>query len=223
MLGSRHSRDWCFKCYFCLVAYATLIFFIFTISVFIFWLIFLPQELKFTVTDASLRKFDLTNTTPNTTLYYNLALNISIGNHNKKVGVYLSHIQAMANYGDKSFATVNNISTSFYQGHKSISTVRAVFEGHQVVVLEELELSRFNSERCAGVYNIDVKLGLWVKARYGKIETGCISPPSIDCQLKIPLSSSPNARYVGANFSVTDCGGVALPLLVPYSACNQNK
>ncbi|CAB4287194.1 unnamed protein product [Prunus armeniaca] len=223
MLGSRHSRDWCFKCYFCLVAYATLIFFIFTISVFIFWLIFLPQELKFTVTDASLRKFDLTNTTPNTTLYYNLALNISIGNHNKKVGVYLSHIQAMANYGDKSFAVVNNISTSFYQGHKSISNVRAMFEGHQVVVLEELELSRFNSERCAGVYNIDVKLGLWVKARYGKIETGCISPPSVDCQLKIPLSSSPNARYVGANFSATDCGGVALPLLVPYRACNQNK
>ncbi|CAB4317536.1 unnamed protein product [Prunus armeniaca] len=119
----------------------------------------------------------------------------------------------MANYGDKSFAVVNNISTSFYQGHKSISNVRAMFEGHQVVVLEELELSRFNSERCAGVYNIDVKLGLWVKARYGKIETGCISPPSVDCQLKIPLSSSPNARYVGANFSATDCGGVALPLL----------
>ncbi|CAL9026504.1 unnamed protein product [Prunus brigantina] len=217
MIGSRHSRDWCFKCYFRLVAYATLIFFIFTISVFIFWLIFLPQELKFTITNASLTKFDLTNNTTNTTLYYNLALNISIGNHNKKVGVYLSHIQAMANYGDKSFAVVNNISTSFYQGHKSISMVRAVFEGHQVVVLEELELSRFNLERCAGVYNIDVKLGLWVKARYGKIETGCIRPPSVDCQLKIPL------RPVGANFIVTDCGGVALPLLVPYRACNQSK
>lgn len=215
MLGSRHSRDRCFKCYFCLVAYATLIFFIFTISVFIFWLIFLPQELKFTVTDASLTKFSLTNTTTNTTLYYNLALNISIGNHNKKVGVYLSHIRATANYGDKSFAVVNNISTSFYQGHKSISTVRAVFEGHQVVVLEELELSRFNFERRARVYNIDVKLGLRVKARYGKIETGYLSPPNVDCQLEIPLSRSPIERYVGAMFRLTDCGGVALPLLVP--------
>lgn len=95
------------------------------------------------------------------------------------------------------------------------SIVRAVLKGHQVVVLEEGELSRFKKETLAGVYNIDIKLALHIGARYGKITTGYLKSPKVDCQLEIPSSTSSTAREMGVKFNVTECGNVTLPLLWP--------
>ncbi|CAB4317538.1 unnamed protein product [Prunus armeniaca] len=167
----RQSR-WCnFSCFFWILYYSILAFILFIVAVIIFWLIFQPQELKFTVTDASLTQFNLTNTNTNNnnnnTLYYNLALN---------AGVYYNRIQAIGNYGKKRFALVNTTSTPFYQGHKNTTMVRFVLQGQQVVVLGGKELSRFNSETSARVYNIDVKLAPRIKARYGKIKTAYFKP-----------------------------------------------
>jgi hypothetical protein len=51
----------------------------------IFWLIFRPKIVKFYVTEASLTQFNLSS---NNTLYYNLALNTTVRNSNKKFGIY---------------------------------------------------------------------------------------------------------------------------------------
>ncbi|ONH96186.1 hypothetical protein PRUPE_7G112000 [Prunus persica] len=215
MRNGRQSR-WCnFSCFFWIFYYSILAFILFIVAIIIFWLIFQPQELKFTVTDASLTQFNLTNTsitnTTNNTLYYNLALNVSIRNPNKKVGVYYNRIQAIGNYGKKRFALVNTTSTPFYQGHKNTTMVRFVLQGQQVVVLGGKELSRFNSETSARVYNIDVKLAQRIKARYGKIKTAYFKPPKVDCQLKLPLSTIyNNGTSVGPKFVSKECGSVKI-------------
>ncbi|KAH0971626.1 hypothetical protein GBA52_023782 [Prunus armeniaca] len=152
-----------------------------------------------------------TNNNNNNTLYYNLALNVSIRNPNKKAGVYYNRIQAIGNYGKKRFALVNTTSTPFYQGHKNTTMVRFVLQGQQVVVLGGKELSRFNSETSARVYNIDVKLAPRIKARYGKIKTAYFKPPKVDCQLKLPLSTIyNNGTSVGPKFVSKECGSVKI-------------
>ncbi|CAB4287196.1 unnamed protein product [Prunus armeniaca] len=89
--------------------------------------------------------------------------------------------------------------------------VRFVLKGQQVVVLGGKELSRFNSETSARVYNIDVKLAPRIKARYGKIKTAYFKPPKVDCQLKLPLSTIyNNGTSVGPKFVSKECGSVKI-------------
>jgi len=52
---------------------------------FLLWLIVRPNALKFTVTEASLTQYNFTN---NNTLQYDLSVNLTIRNPNRRVGVY---------------------------------------------------------------------------------------------------------------------------------------
>ncbi|XP_048432409.1 NDR1/HIN1-like protein 10 [Pyrus x bretschneideri] len=174
------------------------------LTTFIFWLIFLPKEPKFTVSDASLSRFNFTNT--DNTLYYNLALNVTIRNPNKRVGIYYRRIQVFANYRKKRFANVTLPLEPFYQGRKNTTTLNHVLvEGQQLVAFGEHDLSQFNSETAAGVYSIDVEIYLRVKARYGKVKTSDYGSSNIDCKLKVPVSSN-NTSVSG--FNPTKCRNV---------------
>jgi len=69
------------------------------------------------------------------------------------------------------------------------------------VVLAAEELSEFNSEKTAGVYNIDVKLYLQLRFKVGKLMTWKMKP-KVDCELKVPLSSNGNSA---TGFEITKC------------------
>ncbi|XP_062167514.1 NDR1/HIN1-like protein 3 [Alnus glutinosa] len=159
----------------------------------IFWLIFRPTNVKFYVTDASLTEFTFTG---NNTLQYNLAVNITVRNPNRKIGVYYDTIEANAYYEDQRFGTKSL--TPFYQGHKTTSYLNTAFEGQQLVLLGTDELSQFNAEKTAGVYTIDVKLNLRIRFKVGKVKTGRLKP-KVKCDLKVPLSSTGNSAVVFQN------------------------
>uniref|UniRef100_A0A2N9H7H8 Late embryogenesis abundant protein LEA-2 subgroup domain-containing protein n=1 Tax=Fagus sylvatica TaxID=28930 RepID=A0A2N9H7H8_FAGSY len=185
-------------CYFCC---CYLVILSFVLGSFIFWLIFLPKEIEFKVTEASLTQFDFN--TNNNTLNYNLALNITLRNSNKRVGIYYRRVQAIAYYKNKWFATVNL--TPFYQGHKNTTTLMPVFEGQQVLFIKPRDVTKFNAEKSDGVYIIDVRLSFKIKVRYGKIKTLRYKPPKIDCPLKVALSSNGNPA---SGFKPTWCDNV---------------
>ncbi|KAF5473490.1 hypothetical protein F2P56_010098 [Juglans regia] len=166
------------------------------LAILIFWLIFRPNNIKFHVTDASLTQF---NFTADNTLQYNLALNITVRNPNKKIGVYYELISVRAHYEDQRFDSVNL--TPFYQGHKNTSVLSPVFVGQQLVLLGADELSKFNAEKNAGVYSIDVKLYLRIKFKVGKIKTWRFKP-KVKCDLKVPLSSNGTSA---SGFETTKC------------------
>ncbi|GMN39419.1 hypothetical protein TIFTF001_008648 [Ficus carica] len=154
-----------FQCrlfFFCLFfLFGLVLCFIFAFS--IFMIIFNPQELKFSVTKASLARFDLTKNDNNTRLFYSLALNITIRNPNKKISVYFHRIEATTEYKKKRFSTVTfNSTTPFYQGHKNTTVLHTLFEGQQLVLLKEKEVKDYNSETSSGIYSIDVKIGVQV-------------------------------------------------------------
>uniref|UniRef100_A0A7N0V3H0 Late embryogenesis abundant protein LEA-2 subgroup domain-containing protein n=1 Tax=Kalanchoe fedtschenkoi TaxID=63787 RepID=A0A7N0V3H0_KALFE len=182
--GHRSSGRNCLCSLFCLlfkIIVALVI--IIGLAILIFWLIFRPTNLKFHVTDATLTQFDLSNNT----LRYNLALNLTARNPNRRVGVYYNKIDARAYYAGQRFGSVPL--DAFYQGRKNTSVWRPVFQGQNLVLLSGADLNNFNAEKSTGVYSIDVRVHLRLRLKFGRLKTPTMTP-KIKCDLKVPLSGS---------------------------------
>ncbi|CAI9271608.1 unnamed protein product [Lactuca saligna] len=167
------------------------------IAVLVFWLIFRPNAPKFHVNDATLTQFTLSS--DNNTLYYNLAVNMTFRNPNKRIGIYYDKIEANAEYYDKRFASRNL--DGFYLGHKRENNVNTEFVGEQVVVLENGDRSKYDRERNDGVYNIDLKLRLRLRLKVGWAKPKF--KPKFECELKIPVTSGGVVSSTG--FQRTKC------------------
>ncbi|KAJ8754597.1 hypothetical protein K2173_010203 [Erythroxylum novogranatense] len=167
------------------------------VAILVFWLIVRPNKVKFHVTEANLTQF---NFTANNTLHYNLALNITIRNPNKRIGIYYDRIEARAFYEDHRLKSV--FLPPFYQGHKNTSVLSPVFEGQQLVLLGADESTDFNEEKNSGAFDIYVKLYLRIRFKLGKLKTHRFKP-KIGCDLMVPLNSV-NGR-VGGVFETTKC------------------
>ncbi|XP_061338089.1 NDR1/HIN1-like protein 10 [Gastrolobium bilobum] len=185
--------DCCCGCIFNLIFKLILtVVFIVGIAVFLFWLIVRPNVVKVHVTDASLSQFNYTGDTLN----YDLALNITVRNPNKRLGIYYDYIEARALFQDARFDS--DFLDPFYQGHKTTNVLNPVFKGQQVIALNADQTSELNKEKNSGVYVIDVKLYLRVRFKLGVFKTKTLKP-KISCDLQIP--SSPAAGI----FQTTKC------------------
>ncbi|KAJ7976205.1 Late embryogenesis abundant protein [Quillaja saponaria] len=188
-----HRRSRCGTCCGCLwsVLWKLIlaIIIIIGLAVLIFWIIVQPRQFKFYVTDAKLTQFDYSTT--NNTLYYNLGLNISVRNPNKKLNFYHDQNEARAFYEGHRFSNYNVTTwrNSFRQYDKSTSALKAEFKGQQLVFLNTNELEEFNKEKAAGVYNIDVKFYMRIRFRLGDFITGDFKP-KVECGLEVPLSAN---------------------------------
>ncbi|KAK2982085.1 hypothetical protein RJ640_003210 [Escallonia rubra] len=168
--------------------------------VLVIWLIFRPSNVKFHVTDTTLTQFDFS--TANNTLYYNLALNMSIRNPNKRIGIYYDSIEARAFYNGQRFAATPL--DKFYQGHKKTNNLTAEFKGQNVVTLGSKEVSNYDEDKGSRVYGIDLKLYLKIRLKFGWIKTTKFKP-KIKCDLKVPLESN-GVSSVG--FQATRSSGI---------------
>ncbi|KAE9590796.1 hypothetical protein Lal_00023006 [Lupinus albus] len=170
------------------------------IAVFLFWLIVRPNKVKVNVTEATLTQF---NYTTNNTLYYNLSLNITIRNPNKRLGIYYDYIEAQPFYHDARFDLMTL--EPFYQGHKTTNELNAAFKGQHVIVLGADQISELDKEKISGVYDIEVKIYLKIRFKLGVLKTGKMKP-NIDCDLKVPLTTSNNGNSIdGSAFQTTKC------------------
>ncbi|KAK6778775.1 hypothetical protein RDI58_025493 [Solanum bulbocastanum] len=166
------------------------------VIVLVLWLVLRPNKVKFYVTDATLTQFDYSTT--NNTLYYDLALNMTIRNPNKRVGIHYDSIEARALYGGQRFASQNL--EPFYQGHKNTSILHPTFKGQGLVLLGDREKSNYINEKNLGIYEIEVKLNMRIRLKIGWIKTHKIKP-KIECDFKVPLEA--NGR--SGNFEETRC------------------
>ncbi|KAL2344139.1 hypothetical protein Fmac_005424 [Flemingia macrophylla] len=157
------------------------------LSLFLFWIIISPLNVKFHVTDASLTQFNLTSSN---TLYYNWKVNITVRNPNKNIIVYYRRITAIAWYKDNEFGWVSL--TPFDQGHKNTTFLQVVFEGHSVLKLKSKQLGEYKEETSVGVYeDLAVDLDLRIRVKYGRFRSSRFNPPVVECgSLRVPLISS---------------------------------
>ncbi|CAL9002994.1 unnamed protein product [Prunus brigantina] len=152
------------------------------------------KRINYQVIDASLLQFNLTNN--NTTLEYNLALNITLQNPNDKIGLHFDRIEASASFMKQTLTNVS-LSSSSYLGHKKTVVLPALFKGQRPVALGADEVSNFkNAGDFDILLNLDVKYT--VKFLASKVT---IKQPHIACSLKVPLNNGKSAE----GFKVTQC------------------
>ncbi|KAL2323020.1 hypothetical protein Fmac_027399 [Flemingia macrophylla] len=159
------------------------------------WFIVRPNVVRFHVTEATLTQFSYDNNT----LRYDLALNVSIRNPNRRVGIYYDAVEALALYDDVRFGS--QILGPFYQHPKNTTFLNPVFKGQRVAPLAAQQASKLDEEKASGVYSIDAKLFITVRFKFGWIKMHSVKP-KIRCELHVPLKS----RNGTAAFQATECG-----------------
>ncbi|XP_061338112.1 NDR1/HIN1-like protein 10 [Gastrolobium bilobum] len=170
------------------------------LAILIFWLVVQPRSFKFYVTEAKLTQFDYSNNT----LRYNMVLNFTARNPNKKLSIYYDKVEALAFYEGSRFANSDVIThmNSFRQYKKSTNPMSAVFSGQPLLLLDNDQVSDFNQDKSAGVYDIYVKLYFRIRFRLGDVITGT-KKPKAKCELKVPLSS--NSATILTPFEPVKC------------------
>ncbi|CAN6691483.1 unnamed protein product [Malus baccata var. baccata] len=174
------------------------------------WLCVLPNEPKITITDASLTQFDFA-AGRNNILNYNLALNFTIRNSNKRAGIDYRGIQVIGKYRNKKIFVASLSSTPFYQDQKNTTVVPVVLQGQQWVKFRKHDVSKFNLETAAGVYNIRVEFRLRIRYKCVRILKKITDSPKIYCkQVKVPLSGYNETSAGGFKFNPTKCKNVPM-------------
>ncbi|XP_071721097.1 NDR1/HIN1-like protein 3 [Rutidosis leptorrhynchoides] len=202
--GSCNPLTCCFSCI-CSCIFNLIFQILITIAIFvgiialIFWFIFRPNVPNFHVDDVSLTQFTLADN--NNTLYYNLAVNMTFRNPNRRLGIYYDKIEANAMYHDQRLSTAEI--EGFYLGHKKENNnMSTVFKGEQIVVFKSNEKLKYESENKDEVYKIDLKLRLKIRFKVWWMKTPKFKP-KLECELKVPLSGKGKVNSV--KFERTNC------------------
>jgi hypothetical protein len=146
-----------------------------------------PPPTKFSIVEASIVQFNLTNNT----LYYNFEVSITAKNFHSDIESYDKPVTAIASYKGNQLDSVKI--APFKLSSKNVVRLQPlVFEGSSVVILEPQQLVKYNKETQLGIYNIDLDLDL---NNFGGDYIHCSS-------LRVPLIF--NAK-VAPTFNVTTC------------------
>ncbi|CAK8544137.1 unnamed protein product [Lathyrus sativus] len=175
---------------------------LFGLVILIFYLIVQPRPFKFYVTKAQLTRFDYTNNT----LHYNMVLNFTAHNPNKKLSIYYDKVESQAFYEGSRFANVDMIThmNSFRQYKKSSDPMSGVFAGQKLLMLDIDQVSEFNKDKNIGVYNIYVKLYFTIRFRLGDSISRKYKP-KVKCDLTVPLSNENGTGFTFIRLIPTKC------------------
>ncbi|KAK7392671.1 hypothetical protein VNO78_21115 [Psophocarpus tetragonolobus] len=193
------------RCCYCLChtlwVFLVIIIILVMLAILVLYIIITPRSFMFHVTHANLTQFDYA--ADNNTLRYNLVLNITARNPNKKLKIYYDVVQASALYEGVRFsiADVNIPWSSYLQDKKGTNQFSALFSGQRVIVLDQDQISNFNQDTKDGVFPIRIKIRFTIRFRLDALQIGDYYPRAT-CKLKLPLTS--NAKKV-APFHPTKC------------------
>ncbi|CAI9097614.1 OLC1v1034085C1 [Oldenlandia corymbosa var. corymbosa] len=152
------------------------------VIILVLWLVFRPNKVKIHADDAALTQFEFSPT--NNTLYYDLALNLTVRNPNKRIGIYYDTIEANALYQGQRFKTVNL--DPFYQHHKNTTDLHLRFQGQQLIPLSSDQVSNYNNDKNSKVYGIDLKLNFRIRLKFWWFKSPKVKP-KMECDLEVPL------------------------------------
>ncbi|ONK57503.1 uncharacterized protein A4U43_C09F1170 [Asparagus officinalis] len=161
------------------------------ITIFIFWLIFRPSKPKAFIESARLAQFNLTNVhKPNASLTYNLTLNLSVHNPNKRISFYYDYIEAQAQYDGTQFGLDSNF-PAFFQHHKDTTVLYPKFMG-RAVGLGSVVSTTFEREKREGFFYVDLMVYCKVRIKVMFFKFGHFKP-KFGCRLK--LAEKPDGGF----------------------------
>ncbi|XP_020600165.1 NDR1/HIN1-like protein 10 [Phalaenopsis equestris] len=164
----------------------------FVLAIVILWLIFRPQRMRIAVTSASLSRFNVTSSTGNRSLSFDLSTNLTFRNPNKRAGIYYDWLEAQADYDGMRIAWKGL--PVFYQGREETTDVAVGLDGRSTFGIDRG--GEFERDNAAGVFPV----GLWIFGRvryeFGSAVTRRYVLKAF-CPLRLPLGK--------AEVSFTDC------------------
>ncbi|MED6136365.1 yls9-like [Stylosanthes scabra] len=201
--GYRHQRSRsCCCCLFSVIWKLLLALIILAvIAVLVFWVVVQPRIFKFYVNNAEITQMDYnTNTTQ---LRYNMVLNFTAHNPNKKLGIYYDKVLAKAYFMDTQFASADVITfmNSFRQDKKGTNPMSGVFSGQQLIFLDYSQYSQITDDKNRRNFDIYVKLYFEMRFRLGDLISGTYKP-KVKCDLNVPFH---NATKAFTSFKTTKC------------------
>ncbi|MED6134151.1 hypothetical protein PIB30_034679 [Stylosanthes scabra] len=125
------------------------------IAVLITWLVLRPKRLVYSVEDAAIHNFNLTDADH---LNSNFYFTIRAYNPNRRVSVYYDSVEVSVRYEDQTLAT--NAVQPFFQGHKNVTRLHASLSAQTVALFGNVPKD-LKLERTSG----DIELDVWIKAR----------------------------------------------------------
>ncbi|KAL6614118.1 hypothetical protein ACP70R_036388 [Stipagrostis hirtigluma subsp. patula] len=161
----------------------------------VLWLVNQPSRLKAYVDSAALTRFDLAGGDA-TQLRYNLTVDVSIRNPNRRQAVLYQRLEAVALYGGQQFGRVDF--PRMRQVRKSTMEIQASFDGQAALAGAAV----FGREKEAGFFSINVKLHTRVRLKV-IIANSVEYRPDVDCHIRVPDPS--NATAVALGFTRTQC------------------
>ncbi|KAL1289331.1 hypothetical protein HN51_057727 [Arachis hypogaea] len=125
------------------------------IAVLITWLVLRPKNLVYSVEDAAIHNFNLTDANH---LNSNFEFTIRAYNPNRRVSLYYDSVEVSVRYEDQTLAT--NAVQPFYQGHKNVTRLQVRLAAQTVALFGNVPKD-LKLERTSG----DIELDVWIKAK----------------------------------------------------------
>ncbi|WOL18542.1 NDR1/HIN1-like protein 10 [Canna indica] len=163
------------------------------------WLLYQPNTLKVFVEKATLARFDLAE---NGTLYFDLTLQMSIRNPNKKFDVCYKKMDLSALYDGSRFGYLSLPRSR--QQPKTTMVISPEFRGQNLVVGAAEKHKREERE---GFFSVGVKIYTKVRLKMFVVESA-EHTPEVDCYLRVPAPANATALVVG--FKRTECNEAPL-------------
>ncbi|MCL7023041.1 hypothetical protein MKW94_003190 [Papaver nudicaule] len=149
------------------------------------------KNIKFHVIDASLTQFYVTS---DHILHYDLAVNISLTNRDKKTSVLYSYIDSKSDCYGKDLALVELV--PFQQGSMNTTLLRPVFRGQSLFKLRGSDLRRFTNDQRNGSFRIRIELNLKTKLLYAGGGSSGTRDGTVFCGfLRLPLLGNSSSSY----------------------------
>ncbi|XP_006653055.1 NDR1/HIN1-like protein 2 [Oryza brachyantha] len=159
----------------------------------IFYLIFRPHMIAATVDSASLVQFTLAQ---NSALAYNLNVDLTVRNPNKRVGLYYDNVESLALFDGQRFGYAPL--DPFFQSTEASTKLSPSFKGQQPLT-GDITAANFRSQQTSGKFDIEVKLNAKLRVKVWAFKVP--GPKAkISCPITVPVPNSNSAA-----FQPTDC------------------
>lgn len=166
----------------------------FGLAILILWLVFRPQKMRIAVSSASLRSFNITSSSGDRLLSFDLSANLTFRNPNTRAGIYYDWLEAHADYDGMRFGKTGL--PVFYQGRKETTEVTAQFDGRSTIGIAGGGDVEFERDNTTGVFPVDLWIFGRVRYKFGSAVTRRYMMRAL-CPVRLPLGKR--------EFSFTSC------------------
>lgn len=171
------------------------------VVVLMYWAIFQPHQIRARVDYAELSSLSVSNASSGSspspvTVSYHVAVNLSLYNPSKRVGIYYDTLDAALRYRGAVLSPAASAASpaEFHQRRKAGRAVRLVFDGERVAVPGDAGTQLDGEVRAKAELGLELSVEARVRYVFGIVKVR--QRPAVWCALSIPVPPVPGGLGV---------------------------